>query len=138
MTNQFEPLDDVLSELAGQHRQIGPPRHLEARLRSATRSMRPAVSVWRQAVALAAAIVLALALGRGGRPTVERSAEFLPLPGSETLPPPLGTSLLRLRVPLGDLRQYGFDVPPPSAADMVSAEFVVGDDGVARAVRFVR
>jgi hypothetical protein len=69
---------------------------------------------------------------------VETVTEFMAVPGSETLPAPLETSILRVRVPKGELRQYGFDVPPPDAGEMVGADFVVGDDGLARAVRLVR
>ena len=64
--------------------------------------------------------------------------EFIDLPGSETLPAPLQTSILRVRVFKGELRQYGFDVPPPAAADLIRADFVIGDDGLARAVRLVQ
>ncbi len=64
--------------------------------------------------------------------------EFIPLPGAEALPMPLETNILRVSVPKGELRQYGFDVPPPRAAELVRADLVVGDDGFARAVRFIQ
>lgn len=64
--------------------------------------------------------------------------EFINLPGSETLPAPLQTSILRVHVLKGELRQFGFEVPPPAAAELIRADFVVGDDGLARAVRLVQ
>jgi hypothetical protein len=70
--------------------------------------------------------------------TREFVTEFIDLPGSETLPEPLQTSILRVRVLKGELRQFGFDVPPPAAAELIRADFVVGDDGLARAVRLVQ
>jgi hypothetical protein len=60
------------------------------------------------------------------------------VPGSETLPTPVETSILRVQLQKGDLRQYGFDVPAPMDSEFVRADFVVGDDGLARAVRLVR
>lgn len=138
MTSQFEPLDDILAVLRDQHRQVAPPLHLEARLQAAARAARPRRSLWKQLGAVAAAIVFAAVVWQVERPEPRPVARFLPLPGSEALPPPLATSILRMRLPLGDLRQYGFPVPPSSASDLVAADFVVGDDGLARAIRFVR
>lgn len=74
---------------------------------------------------------------RPARPR-EFVTEFMSLPGAEALPIPLETNILRVRVPKGELRQYGFDVPPPRAAELIRADLVVGDDGFARAVRFVQ
>lgn len=67
----------------------------------------------------------------------ELMTEFVALPGSAGLPPPIETSVLQLRLRKGELRRYGFDIPPSSAAEFVRADFVIGDDGLARAVRFV-
>jgi hypothetical protein len=143
-----DELDEVLAELRRQHQQVAAPPFLETRLRAAARSARPAAMVRRWAWAAAAAIILGVALWRGNRTSpastavriqpVEITTEFIALPGSETLPAPLETSILRVRVPKGELRQYGFDVPPPDTGEMVGADFVVGDDGLARAVRLVR
>ncbi len=99
----------------------------------------------RWAWAAAAVLLVSFALWTTNRHSPEAriqpaeiTTEFIPVPGSETLPAPLETSILRVRVPKGELRQYGFDVPPPDAGEMVGADFVVGDDGLARAVRLVR
>ena len=67
----------------------------------------------------------------------EPMAGFVALPGSAGLPRPIETSVLQFRLRKGELRRYGFDIPPSSDAEFVRADFVIGDDGLARAVRFV-
>lgn len=71
-------------------------------------------------------------------PPDKRMSTFLPLPSSEFLAPPQTTSILTMQVRKGDLRQYGLEVPAPLAAEFVRVDFVVGDDGLARAMRLVR
>ncbi|WP_263418874.1 hypothetical protein [Terriglobus albidus] len=63
---------------------------------------------------------------------------FIALPSSEGLPAPSMATLVRMQIRRDELRQYGFDVSPADASEMVLAEFVVGQDGLSRAVRFVR
>ena len=43
-----------------------------------------------------------------------------------------------MRIRRDDLREFGMDVPPTAAPETVLAEFVVGEDGLSRAVRLVR
>lgn len=69
---------------------------------------------------------------------VERVTEFYSLPESEVLPEPSAESVLRTIISGSELRRYGFDVPPSMASDSVRADFLVGDDGLARAVRLVQ
>src|SRR4051794_37062135 len=140
MTQQFDELDDVLTELRHKHRQIATPPHLETRLRAATRPVRRRASMWRwgwAAVAAAVAITVGVWQAQQARPpehlhTVadagDRLSDFVALPGSETLPPSMETSILRVQLSKGDLRQYGFDIPSPVAAELIRADFVVGDD----------
>jgi len=71
-------------------------------------------------------------------PAVIDMNPFITLPSSEGLPPPSMTTLVRIQIRRDELRQYGFDVSPAIASQMVLAEFVVGQDGLSRAVRFVR
>lgn len=71
-------------------------------------------------------------------PPDDRMSTFLPLPSSEFVAPPQTTSILTIQVRKGDLRQYGLDVPAPLAAELVRVDFVVGEDGLARAMRLVR
>jgi hypothetical protein len=141
-----DELNQVLAELRRQHRQTQAPPFLETRLRAAAHSSAPGKMARHWAWAIAASLVVGIVLWKTNQPSpearriqpVETVTEFIAVPGSETLPAPLETSILRVRVPKGELRQYGFDVPPPDAGEMVGADFVVGDDGLARAVRLVR
>jgi hypothetical protein len=70
--------------------------------------------------------------------TREVTTAFFPLTYS-TVPAP-GAHLIRMQVPRSALASYGvtsFD-PEGAASPTVLADVVVGDDGLARAVRFVR
>ena len=71
-------------------------------------------------------------------PVVNVMNPFITLPSSEGLPAPSMATLVRMQIRRDELRQYGFDVSPAVASEMVLAEFVVGQDGLSRAVRFVR
>lgn len=71
-------------------------------------------------------------------PAVNNMNPFIALPSSEGLPAPSMATLVRMQIRRDELRQYGFDVSPAVASEMVLAEFVVGQDGLSRAVRFVR
>lgn len=64
--------------------------------------------------------------------------EFVPLPVSEGLAPASDLSVVRVKVKGSDLQQYGFDAPADVAAQMMLAEFVIGEDGLPRAIRIVR
>ena len=64
--------------------------------------------------------------------------EFVPLPVSEGLPPAAALSVVRVKMLGSDLQQYGLQAPADSAVRMLSAEFVVGEDGLPRAIRIVR
>lgn len=140
MNNELEKiLDDVRQE----HRRIDAPSAIEERLRNAARRQHK-VSVTRHPVwAMAAALLISAIAWQANRPEpvsrpVERVTEFIMVPGTETLSAAVETSVLRVEVSKGDLRRYGFDVPPGVAAELVRADFVVGDDGLARAVRLVQ
>jgi len=65
--------------------------------------------------------------------------DFLPLPYSSI--PTSTTYIVRLEVPRRALASFGlgsFEAVDPSASAMVLADVLIGDDGLARAVRFVR
>jgi len=64
--------------------------------------------------------------------------EFVPLPVSEGLAPAAELSVVRIKVRGSDLRQYGLEAPADAVAQSISAEFVVGEDGLPRAIRIVR
>jgi len=64
-------------------------------------------------------------------------SNFLPLPASEGLPPTFAVSLVRMRITTGALQQYGLEVPEGFTSETLLAEFVVGEDGLPRAIRIV-
>jgi hypothetical protein len=64
--------------------------------------------------------------------------EFVPLPVSEGLPPAAELSVVRIRLRGSDLQQYGLETPADAVAQTMLAEFVVGEDGLPRAIRIVR
>jgi len=64
--------------------------------------------------------------------------EFVPLPVSEGLAPAADLSVVRIRLRGSDLQQYGFETPADAAAKTMLAEFVVGEDGLPRAIRIVQ
>jgi hypothetical protein len=64
--------------------------------------------------------------------------EFVPLPVSEGLPPAAQLSVVRVALTGSDLRQYGLQAPEDAQARTLLAEFVVGEDGLPRAIRIVR
>ncbi len=72
------------------------------------------------------------------RPPAENVMNFVALPGSEIFPALSEASVLRFQMAKGELRRYGFDVPPSVAAQPIHADFLVGQDGLARAVRIVQ
>jgi hypothetical protein len=64
--------------------------------------------------------------------------EFVPLPVSEGLPPAAEMSVVRIKLRGSDLQQYGLEAPADAVAQTMLAEFVVGEDGLPRAIRIVR
>lgn len=64
--------------------------------------------------------------------------EFVTLPSSEGLPAPTTTTVVRMRIRRDDLRELGIVVPPTTVQETLSAEFVIGEDGLSRAVRLIR
>jgi hypothetical protein len=63
---------------------------------------------------------------------------FMELPGAEALPTPVESSIVRVRMAKGDLRQYGFDVSPAAANELIHADLYLGEDGLPRAIRLLR
>ncbi len=64
--------------------------------------------------------------------------EFVPLPVSEGLAPATDLSVVRIKLRGSDLQQYGLEAPADAAAQTMLAEFVIGEDGLPRAIRIVR
>jgi hypothetical protein len=46
--------------------------------------------------------------------------------------------VVRIKLRGSDLQQYGLEAPADAAARAMLAEFVVGEDGLPRAIRIVR
>jgi hypothetical protein len=72
------------------------------------------------------------------RQRAEGVTAFMEVPGSEGLPAPMESSIVRVKMAKGDLRQYGFDVPPAATNDLIRADLYLGEDGLPRAIRLVR
>jgi hypothetical protein len=62
--------------------------------------------------------------------------EFVIVPGAAGLPPMESGSLVRMDVPVSMLPSLGV-TPPPGQARAVTADFIVAQDGLPRAVRLV-
>jgi hypothetical protein len=65
-------------------------------------------------------------------------SEFVALPASEGLPPATAISLVRMHIQQSALQQYGLEVPAESSTQTLLAEFMVGEDGLPRAVRILQ
>jgi hypothetical protein len=114
---------------------------------------------WLTALAGATAVLIAFAAGpgfsgsrsssvagqrsRGQESSASKSVnasfpvgDFIPWPGAATLPPLESGELVRLDLPVSILPSLGV-VPPAGHVTAVKADVVFGQDGLARAVRFV-
>lgn len=152
-------LTAALRAVADEDARAGASDAVAARLRAEFRSAAAAeraVRVRRGVIRLAAAAVLVTAIAipswrlAQGRAAVgtdapalaarEIATDFMPLTYSDV--PISGGQIVRLLVPRTALESFGL-IPPGAAqsaqsGDTVIADVVVGDDGLARAVRFVR
>ena len=64
-----------------------------------------------------------------------RNLEFVALPGASALPDFESGRIVRVVVPVTTLPAYGLDLVPDARPDSVEAELLVGQDGLARAIR---
>jgi hypothetical protein len=62
---------------------------------------------------------------------------FVSLPSGIGLPEPTQAMLIRTRIDTSSLRSYGLTPPPPGAPQTILADFLVGEDGLPRAIRLV-
>ena len=67
---------------------------------------------------------------------LEPPSEFVMVPGAAGLPPMESGTLVRIDVPVAMLASYGV-APPPGRGATVTADLVVAQDGLPRAVRLV-
>jgi hypothetical protein len=100
-----------------------------------------------QAAAIAACIAVAAALvatqrtGRQPPPAVAVEAaparEFIPLPYSPAFTASEGGQVVRITLPRSSLRTLGFPINEERAFERIQADVLLGNDGIARAIRVV-
>ncbi len=61
----------------------------------------------------------------------------MPLPAGVGLPEPTEAMLIRTRIDTSSFPGYGLAPLPPGAPETVLAEFLIGEDGLPRAIRLV-
>ena len=149
-------LDAALRGVAAEDERLGASAAVAARLFVEVHTIARARRRRANLIGLAAAVALFLAVAapdwysppppsparvvperQTAPPTREVMTAFFPLTYS-TVPAP-GAHLIRMQVPRSALASFGvtsFDSPNDSST--VLADVIVGDDGLARAVRFVR
>ena len=123
----------------------GPPPELEAKLRMRFRARRRAAGAPRWAWAAAAMLAFGLGLGvwlDSGvevRPAAEPPGEqgFLLLDYGRPTHELTAGRLVRVTLPPTAPAWFGFPVDP-GASEGIEADVLIGDDGVAQAVRFVQ
>ena len=154
--DRHDGLTEALRRLAAADRTMTASAGVEARLRAEVRSMGQRSKAWNRGtlLALAAAVTICVSVpvlwwrahgqpgsaGAGLATTVARetTTEFFPLFYGSV--PSSSGHIVRMEVPRASLAQFGL----ASAHDVdrttgtVIADVLVGDDGLARAVRFVR
>jgi len=95
-------------------------------------------------LAIAAALLLASGLGVwfARTTTVSREpalspADFVAIPGAAIMPPIESGSIVRVAVPVAALPSYGIAIVPELIDGTVEADFLIAQDGQARAIRLV-
>jgi hypothetical protein len=68
----------------------------------------------------------------------EVATEFIPLAYGEYAPQSSSGHIVRVKLPRSALASFGLPVNPDRANEPVKADVLLGDDGLARAIRFVR
>ena len=103
--------------------------------------VRPAPGVPAQPMARVAAPVAPTPKAAIQPAAYERGAEvainFYPLPDAEELPPIESATIVRVQLPMSSLRLMGLPVSEDRAAEFIQADMLLGQDGLARGVRFV-
>jgi hypothetical protein len=80
------------------------------------------------------------AAGDHNRPAgdAEIATDFIPLMNRETLAEMDGGQVMRVELPRSALMSFGLPMDMERATERIKADVVVGNDGLARAIRFVR
>lgn len=104
----------------------------------ATEGTKPAPSMVEAKVSSQRPASVRAATGRRvAAPKQVRSFEFVTLPAAAGLPDLESGSVVRIAVPVGALPEYGFDIAQVGSKTTVDADVLVGQDGLARAIRLV-
>jgi hypothetical protein len=149
-----QALTAELRALAASSEAAQAPLRVEAALRAAFRGPRARPAVWwpwwRQAMAIAASLVVLVAgavalLNRAPAPELaqptasqELTTEFIPLVYANDVLPAENVQIVRVKLPRAALVSFGLPIDQDRAGEPVKADVVLSDDGVARAIRFVR
>jgi hypothetical protein len=70
--------------------------------------------------------------------TTEIATDFIPLMNRETLAQMDGGQVMRVELPRSALMSFGLPMDMERASERIKADVLVGNDGMARAIRFVR
>jgi len=70
-------------------------------------------------------------------PSEDAGMNFYELPDARELPPVENATVVRVELPVASLRSIGFQVNEESANAAVEADVLLGQDGLARGVRFI-
>ena len=145
------PTERKLNQLLRTVSETGPqeaPAHVEKTLRAAfqQRQRKRRTTRW-AAVAIAAGLggvaLLRLTPTVSAPPvppiaTAQDTSEFIALADADTSTPLEHATIVRVRLPLSDFRDIGLAINEQNAAVRVQADVLLGQDGLARAVRFVQ
>ncbi len=71
-------------------------------------------------------------------PQPAEDSEFLPLPSAEDAPPVTEEQVVRISVPASALQEIGFPVSASTTSEEVTADILIGEDGIARGIRIVQ
>lgn len=149
-----QALTDELRALAASSEAAEAPLRVEAALRAAFRGPRAGSAIWRpwwrQAMAAAASLVVLVAgavalLNRAPAPELaqptasqELVTEFIPLVYANDVLPAENVQIVRVKLPRAALVSFGLPIDQDRAGEPIKADVVLGEDSVARAIRFVR
>ena len=71
-------------------------------------------------------------------PPAEIATAFFTLPEARDLPPAEAATVVRVQLPRSTMRLVGLPVNEERADERIRADMVLGQDGIARAIRFVQ
>ena len=104
---------------------------------SAMEGKTPASSMAQSTVTAERPLSVRAGAGRRAPPKQVRSFEFMTLPGAAGLPDLESGSVVRIALPVAALPEYGLDIVLGGSKTTVNADVLVGQDGLARAIRLV-